>query len=186
MSDDMVKNLGPLGPLAGTWEGEEGLDISYIHEQEVKTPFREKIVLEPFGPVGNGPQILYALRYSATAWKKETGDAFHEELGYWLWDAGNEQIMRCFMVPRGVTIIAGGTIKEGSKKFTLKAVDGSDTYGVLNNLFLSITHRTVAYTLDLEVIDGNTFRYEEDTELYIPVKRDVFHHRDSNKLTKIA
>jgi hypothetical protein len=41
-------------------------------------------------------------------WRLGETDPFHEELGYWLWDADAGQVLRCFMVPRGVTVIAGG------------------------------------------------------------------------------
>ena len=108
MSDDIVKNLGPLASLAGIWEGDKGIDFSRIHSKETTTKYRERIVFEPLGPVNNGPQQLYGLRYSMTCWRLGESEGFHEEVGYWLWDAGNKQVLRCFMVPRGVLINAGG------------------------------------------------------------------------------
>jgi hypothetical protein len=62
MSDEIIKNLGPLASLVGTWEGDQGIDFSRIHSEEKETKFREKIVFEPLGPVTNGPQELYGLR----------------------------------------------------------------------------------------------------------------------------
>ena len=115
MTDDIVENLGPLAALAGMWEGDQGVDFSRIHSEEKETKYREKVVFEPLGPVNNGPQKLYGLRYSMTAWRLGEADAFHEELGYWLWDGGNEQVLRCFMAPRGVLINAGGDAKADSK-----------------------------------------------------------------------
>ncbi len=44
---------------------------------------------------------------------------FHEELGYWLWDAQAKQVLRCFMVRRGVTVIAGGTAEPDARAFRL-------------------------------------------------------------------
>ena len=64
-------------------------------------------MLDPFGPEHNHAQVLYGLRYSTTAWRLKEESPFHEELGYWLWDPAEKQVMRCFMVPRGVTVIAG-------------------------------------------------------------------------------
>ena len=68
MSDEIIKNLGPLAPLAGTWRGDQGIDTSRIHSKETVTKYREEALFSPIGPVNNGPQKLYGLRYSMTAW----------------------------------------------------------------------------------------------------------------------
>ena len=126
MSNEIIKNLGPLATLVGTWEGDKGIDVSRIHSKETTTQYRERIVFEPLGPVNNGPQKLYGLRYSMTCWRLGEEDGFHEELGYWLWDAANKQVLRCFMVPRGVLINAGGDAEADSKSFHLSAEVGSE------------------------------------------------------------
>lgn len=114
MSDEIIKNLGPLAPLAGTWESDQGTDISRIHSKETETKYREKAVFIPIGPVNNGPQKLYGLHCSMTAWPMDCEDAFHEELGYWLWDKENGQVLKSLMVPRGVVVNAGGCVEENS------------------------------------------------------------------------
>jgi len=185
MSDGIVENLGPLAALAGTWEGNQGIDVSRIHSEEKETKYREKVVFEPLGPVNNGPQKLYGLRYSMTAWRLGEADAFHEELGYWLWDGGNEQVLRCFMVPRGVLINAGGDAKTDSKSFHLSAEVGSETYGIMSNKYLDESYKTMKYLLDVALNDDGSFSYKEDTQLYIPVNEAIFHHTDANTLTKV-
>jgi len=185
MSDEIIKNLGPLAALAGTWQGDRGIDISRIKSKETKTKFREKIVFEPLGPVNNGPQKLYGLRYSMTAWRLGEDDGFHEELGYWLWDAENKQVLRCFMVPRGVVINAGGDAEADSKSFHLEAEVGSETYGILSNKYLDETYKTKKYVLDVTVHDDGKFSYKEDTQLWIPINEAIFHHTDENTLEKV-
>ncbi|MBF0265667.1 MAG: FABP family protein [Gammaproteobacteria bacterium] len=185
MSEEIIANLGPLAPLAGTWESDKGVDTSRVHSKETITKFREKIVFEPLGPVNNGPQALYGLRYSTTCWRLGEADAFHEELGYWLWDKDREQVMRCFMVPRGVLINAGGTVKANSKDFHLEAELGSQTYGVLSNRYLDDSYKTKRYTLDVSINDDGSFTYSENTQLWIPVNQEIFHHTDENTLTKV-
>ncbi len=185
MSDDIVDNLGPLAALAGAWEGEQGVDVSRIHSEEKETRYREKVVFEPLGPVNNGPQRLYGLRYSMTAWRLGEEDAFHEELGYWLWDGGNEQVLRCFMVPRGVLINAGGDAKADSNSFHLSAEVGSETYGILSNKYLDESYKTMKYVLDVDVHGDGGFSYMEDTQLWIPVNEAIFHHTDQNTLNKM-
>ncbi|RDH86095.1 MAG: FABP family protein [endosymbiont of Galathealinum brachiosum] len=185
MSDEIIKNLGPLATLAGTWEGDKGIDISRIKSKETETKYRERVIFAPLGPVNNGPQQLYGLRYSMTAWRLGEEDAFHEEVGYWLWDAGNKQVLRCFMVPRGVLINAGGDAEENSKSFHLEAKVGSETYGILSNKYLDETYKTKEYVLDVEIHDEGSFSYKEDTRLWIPINEAIFHHTDQNTLQKI-
>ena len=185
MSDDIIKNLGPLAALAGTWESDLGVDTSRVHSKETITKFREKIVFEPLGPVNNGPQALYGLRYSTICWRLGEDNAFHEELGYWLWDADRKQVLRCFMVPRGVLINAGGDAEANSKSFHLEAEVGSETYGILSNQYLDETYKTKKYVLDVTVNDDGSFTYKEDTQLWIPINEAIFHHTDENTLQKV-
>jgi len=185
MGEQIVKNLGPLAALAGTWEGAQGIDFSRVHSKEKETRFRERIVFEPLGPVRNGPQELYGLRYSMTAWRMGEKDAFHEELGYWLWDGGNKQVLRCFMVPRGVVINAGGDAEEDSVSFHLSAEAGSETYGILSNKYLDESYKTMKYELDVSISSDGQFSYKEDTQLWIPVNDAIFHHTDQNRLARV-
>ena len=188
MTDEaIVKNLGPLGPLAGFWEGDQGLDEAPSATRgKMQTPYRERIVFEPMGLVDNHEQKLYALRYSTTAYRIGEEESFHEELGYWLWDAAEGQVMRCFLVPRGVTILAGGDAGPEDRSFSLAAEVGSETYGIASNRFLDREFKTVRYELTVTLEDANTFRYEEETQLLLKDRSDVFHHRDSNTLRRVG
>ncbi len=185
MSEEIVRNLGPLAALEGTWEGNKGIDFSRVHSKEIETKYRERIVFEPLGPVCNGPQELYGLRYSMVAWRLGEDDVFHEELGYWLWDGGQRQVLRCFMVPRGVLINAGGDAEADSEDFHLSAEVGSETYGILSNRYLDESYKTMRYELDVSIHDDGKFSYKEDTQLWIPVNEAVFHHTDQNTLAKV-
>jgi hypothetical protein len=130
MPAPQLSDLGPLGALAGIWEGSKGLDVSFHNaEGEVAdTPYRERVVMNAFGPVDNGEQQLFGLDYRMAAWRGSEEDPFHTEVGYWLWDATNKQVMRCFMVPRGSVLIAGATVEPDARTFTLAAVDGAPDY----------------------------------------------------------
>jgi hypothetical protein len=186
MTDDIVKNLGPLASLVGIWEGEKGDDTAPSEDRGVETnKFRERITFEPLGPVKNHEQVLYGLRYSTTAWPIGENDPFHEELGYWLWDLRDKQILRCFMVPRGVTVIAGGTVEPDAREFELFAEVGSETYGICSNRFLDQEFRTVRYGLKVTIHNAQSFSYDEDTHLQIKGHSDLFHHIDRNTLKRI-
>src|SRR5215510_10401891 len=114
---------GPLAPLIGEWEGESGLDVSFHNLEGVtaETKYREKTSMKPFGPVDNGNQHLYGLDYRMAAWRADEENPFHTEVGYWLWDGDMGEVMRCFMVPRGSTLIAGGVAEASDTRFVLEA-----------------------------------------------------------------
>jgi hypothetical protein len=183
---EIIAKLGPLAGLAGTWEGAEGIDEAPAADLgPMRTPYRERAVFVPMGPVDNHQQVLFALRYSTTAWRIGESEPFHEELGYWLWDAEAGQVMRAFMVPRGVTILAGGRAVASDRKFRMHAVVGSETFGIASNPFLDVAFKTVRYELELELEGTDRFRYAEDTQLLLKGRSEVFHHRDSNRLQRV-
>jgi hypothetical protein len=177
---------GPLAALAGEWEGDQGLDVSFHNVEGVvgETKFRERVTLKPFGPVDNGNQHLYGLDYRMAAWREGEENPFHTEVGYWLWDAATKQVMRCFVVPRGSVLIAGGTVEPDAKTFSLQATLGDTTYGILSNKYLDANARSTEYTCRITV-DGDTFSYDETTT-YTHAKGGVIAHTDRNTLRRIG
>lgn len=103
-------------------------------------------------------------------------------MGYWHWDFEAKQVLRCFIVPRGVTTMAGGTVEPDAKTFELLAEAGSETYGICSNQFLDKEFKTVRYQLKVTIHDKRSFSYEEDTQLQIKGQADIFHHTDKNTL----
>lgn len=182
--EEILKHLGPLAALVGIWEGNEGVDIAPAKDGSKETHFRERITFEPIGPVSNGPQVLYGLRYSTVAWPLIQEHPFHEEVGYWLWDAERKQVMRCFIVPRGVVVNAGGTSEPGAKEFSMTAEAGASVYGILSNPFLEEAMKTVRYELTVTIHEPWKFSYREDTQLQIAGQTDLFHHTDHNTLKR--
>ena len=184
--DKIVAHLGPLASLAGIWEGDQGIDISHSSQHARETHFRERITFTPLGPVVNGQQVLYGLRYSTVAWPLIQEQPFHEEVGYWLWDADRKQVMRCFMVPRGVAVNAGGTAETDAKEFHMAAEVGSVIYGILSNPFLDEVMKTVRYELTVTIHEPGKFSYTEDTQLQIAGHQEIFHHTDQNTLKRFS
>ena len=159
---------GPLARLAGIWEGDTGEDVAYSNEKGSVglTPYREHTELKPFGPVENGSQTLYGLDYRMAAWRGTEENPFHTELGYWLWDATDGQVMRCFLIPRGSALIAGGAVAPDATAFTLGAEVGSETYG--------------------NASEEGVFRYEEVSLIEHGKLTEHLSHTDSNTLYKIG
>ena len=187
MDSDVVAQLGPLATLAGVWEGDKGADLAPSDDRGTEeNTFRERITFEPIGQVRNHEQVLYGLRYATVARRIGEADPFHEEVGYWLWDAGERQVLRCFIVPRGVALIAGGTADPTATTFSLVAEVGSGTYGICSNRFLAKEFKTVRYELTVTILNKNRFHYREDTQLQMPGRSDLFHHKDENTLTRVT
>jgi hypothetical protein len=178
--------FGPLARLAGTWEGDEGLDVAYSNLKGclAETPYRERTSFSPFGPVENGSQVLYGLDYRTSAWRHGEEIPFHTEVGYWLWDAADGQVMRCFMVPRGSTVLAGGPAGPDDTTFTMTAEVGSESYGILSNRFLAANARSIGYVVTVAMGDGS-YSYEETTTMEHRRSPDLVVHTDRNRLRRV-
>lgn len=188
MSSPSNDALGPLAGLLGTWEGSKGTDTSPddVRTETEVNEFRERMVFEPTGEVANHEQKLQGLRYALTAWRIGAEDPFHEDRGYYLWDPAEKQVMRCFAVPRGVSMIAGGSAEAGDTSFSLSAELGSQTYGILSNPFLDREFKTVRFEMKLELRDANTLYYRQDTVLDVKGRDGLFHHTDENTLGRVG
>ena len=180
---------GPLRHLIGTWasEGFRGENRAPSPRRDVEnTKFRQEISFDPVGDVSNHEQLLYVLRYSTKAWEEgDDGGPFHEEVGYFIWDGKNEQVMKSFIVPRGIAVQAGGTAKADDRSFSMKAELGSPTYGVCSNIFLDEEFQTVSYEVSFSLSDDKTLTYEENTRIKIKGQEGIFDHIEKNTLSKV-
>jgi hypothetical protein len=184
MSDNT--EWGPLAALIGEWEGDQGLDFAYANaEGKVKdTPYREKTSMKPFGPVENGKQVLFGLDYRMAAWRGSEENPFHTEVGYWLWDGATGEVMRGFVVPRGITVLAGGVAAADAKSFTLAARPGDPNYSIGENKYLSQRASTLSYDVTITVDDDGSWSYDETTMLKMDEFPEPFAHTDRNTLHK--
>jgi hypothetical protein len=182
----MADEWGPLSGLVGEWQGEGGLDTAFSHSQGkvLGTPYLEKLTFKPFGPVDNGSQSLYGLDYKSAMWRNDEENPFHTEIGYWLWDGATGEIMRGFVVPRGITVLAGGTADADATSFTLSAKLGDLQYGIGENKYLAKNASTLSYDVTITVGDG-TFSYDETTMLQMKEFDEPFDHTDHNTLHRV-
>jgi hypothetical protein len=173
--------------LIGKWEGEGGLDTAFAHASEavVRTPYLERVTFQPFGPVVNGDQSIYGLDYSTAMWRGSEENPFHTEVGYWLWDAAAGEITRAFVVPRGISVLAGGTASPDATEFTLHAALGEPGYAIGQNRYLSDRAKTVSYTVTV-TFGPDSWSYEEETMLEMREFSEPFAHTDHNTLHRVA
>jgi hypothetical protein len=183
-------NLGPLGPLLGVWEGEKGTDLApsdkpATNRQLATSRYRERMTFEPTGRVDNHEQSHYGLRYATKAWRVGAADPFHEEVGYWLWDPHHKLVMRAFMPPRGMAILAGGHSDAAARSFTLEATVGSHTFGICSSPFLDEQFKTERYTVTVKMLDDDTLYYDSHVYLRLKGRSELFDHRDENTLHRV-
>jgi hypothetical protein len=181
---DTLRHLGPLAPLAGTWEG-RGKDTHPVAERTEDEPYLERMVFEPIDPQPGDPQLPYGLRYHLHVNKLEEPLTFHDQVGYWLWEPATGALLQTIAVPRGQVLMAAGKARAKARRFTVKARLGSPSAGIVSAPVLHRNLRTGSCTITVSVGRG-TLRYEQDTVLRIAGRARRFHHLDRNVLRRVA
>jgi hypothetical protein len=185
-----MPRLGPLTPLVGNWEGNAGVDLSY-HNKDIETAettYFEKAWFRPIPVVENGNQTMEGLNYGMTAWRhgEEAMDPFHDEVGYLLWEKATGQVLRCFAVPRGLAILAGGTAAADTRQIFCTAEPGSQSYGLSQNKYLRERAAATAYSCSYTFNDDGTFSYTSDLVLKLAATGLEMHHTDRNTLHRVS
>ena len=183
---ETLANLGPLRRLAGIWEGQRGVDINPKADGPETRQYYERIELQPIDPQANGPQLFYGLRYHLHVNTREEEISFHDQVGYWLYEAATGLILQTLAIPRGQIAIAAGHAEPDAKKLVLKATRGQTEYGICSTTFLDLAFRTDSYEISVDFHDDGTWSYVSDTTLVVKGREEPFLHRDRNTLTKIA
>ena len=142
--------------------------------------------MKPFGPVDNGDQHLYGLDYKSSMWRGDEDNPFHTEVGYWLWDSATGEILRGFVVPRGITVLAGGTAAADATSFTLSAEAGHEQYAIGENTYLAANASTRSYQVTITINGDDTWSYDETTMLQMKEFAEPFAHTDANTLHRAA
>jgi hypothetical protein len=179
-------NYGPLSVLIGTWKGDRGTDVAPTPESSEHIPYLETMTFEAAGNVTNaGTQCLWIVRYHQVVQKKSDGEVFHDQIGYWTWDADQQEITQSLVIPRAVCCLAGGTAKmgkDGSVVFSVSSKAGDPHWGIVQTPFMDKNAKTTSFRHQLTV-SGDTLQYNESTMLDIYGKE--FDHTDSNTLIRI-
>ena len=181
-----LENLGPLTGMAGIWEGVRGLDVKPKAEGPKKQAYVERIELQPIDPQTNGPQLFYGLRYHTHITKPDQVKTYHDQVGYWLWEPVNGNLIHTLTLPRGMITMASGNALSDAKQFELHARENDPSAGISANPFLNYAFRTVEYRIQVSIHDNGTWSYEQDTVMKIKDQAELFHHVDNNTLHKIG
>jgi hypothetical protein len=183
---DTLANLGPLRRLAGVWEGKKGIDLNPKADGPERRVFLERIEMQPIDPQANGPQLLYGLRYHIHINTPEEDITFHDQVGYWLWDAATGLIMQTLSIPRGQVALAGGRATSDGSGLVVSARRGETQYGIASAAFLEYAFRTDSYELTVTFNPDGSWSYVSDTMLSVRGQAEPFRHRDRNTLVKVG
>ncbi len=180
-------DFGPLEALIGKWVGQTGLDIAPNQACEPsECAFRDELIISPVGDVTNaGEQTLLSVKYHHIVRREDNGTVFHDQIGHWLYEAATGLIMHSLSLPRGVCLLAGGTVStEGNTSvFNVEASADSDTFGITQSPFMKEKARTDGFHMKLTV-EGDTLTYRQCTKLHIYGKD--FDHIDSSELRRVS
>ncbi len=177
-------DYGPLACLVGTWEGDSGMDVAPEPDGDAHSPYYETIIFEAAGDVDNAEtQDLVIVRYHQVVKRKSNDKVFHNESGYYTWEAEAGVVTQSFVIPRGVGVVAGGSAEQTENGATIKvaaALDSND-YSIVQAPFMRDNASTQSFTHSITV-EGDQLSYEETTVVDIYGK--VFNHTDQNTLTR--
>jgi hypothetical protein len=183
---DTLANLGPLRGLAGVWEGTKGFDVNPFGSGERRQVYVERIDAQPIDPQSNGPQFFYGLRYHTFILKPDDPETYHDQVGYWLWEATTGLIVHSLTIPRGQALLASGHAAPDATSFVVTATRGSTEYGICSNSFLENAFRTDSFRMEVTVNPDGTWSYLEDTIMTVLGRDAPFHHTDRNTLVRVA
>ena len=179
-------DYGPLALLVGEWHGHDGMDIAPEPDGSEQNPFYESIVFEAIGDVTNAErQTLAAVRYQQVVRRKSNDEVFHNETGYWIWDAEQSLVMQTLTIPRGVSLVAGGPYRIGQDGtptvLEVRSAIGDPDWTISQSPFMRDNAKTVEFTHTVSV-DQATLTYSETTLVDIYGKQ--FEHTDESTLTR--
>ena len=177
---------GPLAVLIGEWRGDKGVDLAPEPDGEERSSFYEKICYEACGGVDIAQQqTLAILRYHQVVSRKSNDEVFHNESGYWSYDAKTGVVMQSLAIPRGFALLAGGRAERkanGESVFTVEAIAGDKDWGIVESPFLRDNAHTKRFTHTIEV-NGNDMSYRETTCLKIYGRS--YDRIDVNRLSRV-
>lgn len=187
-------DFGPLQHLIGVWKGDKGMDVapakpagkpeSIKKLAKEEEPYYEVLTIEAADEVTNAEeQVLVAVRYHQAVFRKSDKKQFHDEVGYWIWNAANQTVMQSLVIPRAVGLLAGGKVSESNGVITFKVGAGADNkdWGIVQSPFMQKKAKTLQFSHTITVKD-KVMTYTESTKLEIYGK--TFDHTDGNTLTR--
>jgi len=187
MTEQSDVDYGPLKNLIGAWAGDKGLDVAPDPDGTEHNPYYETITFAAVGEVSNAEsQILATIHYRQIVKRKSDHKVFHDETGYWMWDAEARVIMHSLTIPRAVCVLAGGTYdgetdSDGNILLTVSAGLNDEHWQIVQSPFMRKQARTTEFRHHITT-GAKRLSYSETTTVDIYGK--IFEHTDRNELIR--
>ncbi len=178
-------DYGPLACLVGVWKGGEGMDVAPEPDDDERNPYYETLIFAATADVTNAEQqTLSVLRYHQEVRRKSNDKVFHDQVGYWLWDATTGEIVQTLSIPRAVSLLARGTASVQGDTTVLQvcAAVGDEQWGIIQSPFMQEKAPVVGFSHRITVT-GDRLQYSETTLLHIYGKQN-HEHTDDNVLQR--
>jgi hypothetical protein len=94
-------------------------------------------------------------------------------------------VMIAFVVPRGISVLAGGTAAPDATTMTLSAAQGEPHYSIGEGLYLAKNASVLSFEVTI-AIGEDTWSYEETTMLRMNEFEEPFAHTDHNTLRRVV
>jgi len=185
MSKETEVDYGPLAALIGVWEGDKGMDIAPEPDGTEENPYYETIIYTEGGDLKNAnSQVLSVVHYRQIVKRKSDDGIFHDQTGYWMWDAREKVIIQSIVIPRAVCVLAGQQYIEkkddaGNLIIEVEAAEDNADWGIVQSPYMQKNARTTSFKHRIVVGNGK-MTYSETTMLDIYGR--VFEHTDDNEL----
>ena len=180
-------DYGPLTELIGVWKGDKGLDVAPEPDGAENTPYYETITFTAIGDVTNaGSQLLSVLHYHQIVQRTSNDKVFHDETGYWMWDAAAGIIMHSLTIPRAVSVLAGGrhngkSGSDGNIVLDVSADLNDQDWQIIQSPFMRDNARTTSFRHKI-IVGSGKLSYAETT--IVEIYGTVFEHTDQNELIR--
>lgn len=181
----MSVDYGPLAGLIGEWTGDQGTDLSPEPKEDERSAYYERLVFEPAGDVDNADsQVLVMLRYNQVVMRKRNDEVFHNEAGFISWDAERSLVMQSFAIPRGLALVAGGSVEVDGDLISIRvqAAAGDPQWPISQAPFLAEQARTTSFVRHYQ-LEGDSLSYNQITSLEIYGRQMA--HTDTNRLSRV-
>lgn len=188
MSDSSRVDYGPIKQLIGVWEGNQGVDIAPEPDGEENNPYYETITYEDIGDLKNADeQTLAAVYYRQIVTRKSDDNVFHDQTGYWIWDGERKTVMHSFVIPRAVSVVAGGVYSgekddNGRVVMELAARLGDPDWGIAQSPFMKKKASSMEFRQKV-IVGSHDMEYSQTT--LVDIYGKVFDHTDDNRLTRV-
>ena len=185
MNETNDLNFGLLKGLIGVWTGEEGVDVAPEPDGAENNPYFETITYSALGGVTNAEsQNSAVVHYRQIVKRKSDGEVFHDETGYWMWDAAAKIVMHSLVIPRAVCVLAVGKCTgeqddDGCAIIEIAAKIDDARWKNIQSPFMEENARTIEFRHRVVGGDGK-LSYSETTMVDIYSK--TFEHTDQNEL----